>query len=182
MTDPEPDTAEGEPPRPAQTIAAGAKPGERWFLAALTLVSALALWHAYAISGFTSASGPGVFPMLAAATMLLTALGLTLARLRAAGEGPRGLEGLLWIVPPRTAIFLALVLGFVLLIPPLGFMVAAGLFLFAAIAINWRHDSWRRGLLASGLVTAVVLALVWLVFRVAFQVVLPSGTLWRTLL
>ncbi|RAH96519.1 tripartite tricarboxylate transporter TctB family protein [Acuticoccus sediminis] len=170
MTDPEHDIAEGAPhgPRPVQ-------PGERWFLLALTVFSALALWQSYGISGFTSASGPGVFPMLAAATMLATALGLTLARLARAGAGPRGLAGLAWIVPPRTGLFLVFVLGFVLLVPRLGFMVAAGLFLFASIAVNW-----RRGVPASAAVTAVVLLLVWLVFRVAFQVVLPSGTLWTS--
>ncbi|UOM37316.1 tripartite tricarboxylate transporter TctB family protein [Acuticoccus sp. I52.16.1] len=177
MTEPSPT------PSPAERTAHErplVRPGERWFLLALTVFSAAALWRSFAISGFSSASGPGVFPMLASGTMLVTSLGLTLSRLRAAGEGPRGLRGLAFVLAPRTALFLVLMLGFVVLIPRLGFMVAAGAFLLAAISLNWRRGGWARRLLASASVTGVTLALVWLVFRLAFQVVLPTGTLWRT--
>ena len=48
--------------------------GERVFVAVLTLVSAAALWESYGIAGFSKWSSPGVFPMLASMTMLISAL------------------------------------------------------------------------------------------------------------
>ena len=134
----------------------------------------MALWQAHGISGLTGLSEPGVFPMPAAGAMVAAALVATLRiarRPRAPGGAP------MHALPGRAALLLALVAGFALAMPWLGFMVSAGLFLALAVGLLW-----RRGPIATLAVTAASLLGLWLVFRVAFQVVLPEGALLRGLL
>ena len=169
-------TKDGEDPSGADDVPAGPaarRPGERTFLAVLVLVSALALWQAYRISGFSSASGAGVFPMLASGVMLLASLRLLMGS-RGTSDGRGALAALRWLAPARTLVFVVLAGAFIALVPWLGFLPMAGAFLLATLLLNW-----RRGPLMSALVTAALLAVVWLVFRELFQVVLPTGTLWR---
>ena len=165
---------------------AAGEPGERVFLLVLVAFSALALWQSYRISGLASASGAGVFPMLASGAMLLASSRL-LVRSRGSARGVpdgrgtsdgRGARATLrWLLPARTLVFVALAGAFVALVPWLGFLPTAGAFLLAALLLNW-----RRGPLASLLVTLALLAVIWVVFRELFRVVLPTGTLWRDLL
>ena len=173
MSAPVPPAGDPAPAKAENAVAAARRPGERTFLLALVVFSALALWEAYRISGFTSASGAGVFPMLAAGAMLATSLRL-LAGARGPSDGRGAIAALRWLVPPRTLLFVVAAGTFIGLIPWLGFLPVAGAFLFATLAMNW-----RRGPLASAIVTLALLVVVWLVFRELFQVVLPTGTLWR---
>jgi putative tricarboxylic transport membrane protein len=76
------------------------------------------------------------------------------------------------ITPLRQAVMLGLVAFYVVLMPWFGFVITSGLFLFASISFLWR----RNFLLTAGL-SAFALAIIYLIFRIAFQVVLPKGTL-----
>ena len=50
------------------------RPAELVFAILISVFSVGALWQAYEISGFKSLTSAGVFPMLAAGTMLVSAL------------------------------------------------------------------------------------------------------------
>lgn len=155
----------------------GRRPGEASFAVLLVVVSAAAFWQSYEISGFSGPTEPGVFPMLAAGVMLISAVAIlrdVVARDRAPRQGLA--SALLSIAPPRLLLVIAMIAGYVGAIPWLGFMVSSGLFLFAAFWVLW-----RRGPLWSALLTVAALAAIYLIFREVFQVVLPRGVLWRDL-
>lgn len=156
------------------------RPGELVFAFLLIVFSLAALWQAYGISGFSGLTSAGVFPMLAAGTMVLAALFIlvkTAARSRPdRTPGPEPLRFYREVVPPLHLAVMALVLVYLLAIPWLGFTASSGLFLFAAFALLW-----RRSLLVSLLLTAASLAAIYVVFRLVFQVVLPQGALLRGL-
>jgi len=146
--------------------------GELFFAALITGFSAIALWQAWEISGFTGLSTPGIFPMLAAGTMLVSgcfivgdALSRRAVTRRAEDPGARILTG-------RLVIMFALVAAYVFAMPYAGFMVSSAVFLFVAFAFLW-----RKNLLISLVLTAGTLAVIYVVFRVLFQVVLPRGSL-----
>lgn len=156
------------------------RPGELVFAVLLLGFSLAAFWQAYEISGFSGLTSAGVFPMLAAGTMTVAAL-LILLRTAAAPaperEGGSEVRRFLREVTPFTLLaVIGLIVLYLVAIPWLGFTVSSGLFLFAAFAFLW-----RRGLLASLLLTAVSLAAIYGIFRVVFQVVLPQGSLLRGL-
>ena len=152
--------------------------GELWFALALLVFALAALWQAYGISGLTGLSTAGVFPMLAAATMVVAALAIVAGAVRRPLEDGAGLRLFLGeALPARLVVLVALIVGFLAAMPWLGFMPAAAVFLYASIAILW-----RRGLVRPLLVTLLALVLIWLTFRLAFQIVLPRGTLIPNLL
>ena len=62
---------------------------------------------------------------------------------------------------------------FALAIPKIGFIAAASLFQFATMSLLWRGR-----LLMSVLITAGSIAVIYTLFRLVFQVVLPRGTIW----
>jgi hypothetical protein len=64
----------------------------------------------------------------------------------------------------------ALVLAYMAALEPFGFVPASFAFLLCAIA--WLQ---RGGWLRAGLVAAGAVALVWVVFRLVFRVILPQG-------
>ena len=146
------------------------RPGELVFACLLVIFSAAALWQAYRISGFTGLSQPGVFPMLAAATMLASCAFIlrdTLLAGKAAGSDQHWSS----ILPRRLVVILAMVAIYLYAMPWLGFVLASGLFLFACIAYLW-----RKGLAISLALATVSLAAIYFLFRVVFEVVLPQGT------
>jgi len=148
-------------PRPAR------RAGERLFACLLVLLGTLALWQSYAISGFQKLSSPGVFPMLASAVMLVSALAI-LKEVSARAPAAAGQAAA--ILPVRLLIMLGLLVLYVVLMPRLGFMADSGLFLLVCLCWLWRRPWW-----VSLLVTLGCLAVVQLLFAELFQVVLPAG-------
>lgn len=150
------------------------EPGEIAFTIIVLAFSAAALWQAYEISGFTGLSTPGVFPMLAAGTMLLSAIVILRYTLRKSTPDDKEHSLLVRffreITPWRLILVVAMILAYMLAMPLLGFTISSGLFLFFSFLLLW-----RRNPLISLLVTAVSLGAVIGVFRVIFQVVLPQG-------
>lgn len=154
------------------------RPGELTFSLILVVFSALAFWQAYGISGFTGYSTAGVFPMLAAATLIVTSLVIlagTLRRPAASGKvGTPAMRFVREVLPLRHVIVFVMVLAYLALLPWLGFVASSGLFLFTAFQFLWRRHP------ALSLATAAVsLGAIYFIFRVVFQVVLPEGTLLR---
>ncbi|MCS6995836.1 MAG: tripartite tricarboxylate transporter TctB family protein [Casimicrobiaceae bacterium] len=150
--------------------------GELALAVVLLLASALLLWQAYRISGFASLTSAGAFPMLASAVMLGTAA-ITLARALRARIATTATPSA--AAPPTRAplmsrtlvVFLGAIVLYLLLIERLGFVVSSYLFLTGSM---WLLGSRRIGF--NLLVSAVVLGIILLVFRVIFSVVLPKGS------
>ncbi|MHA1567567.1 MAG: tripartite tricarboxylate transporter TctB family protein [Alphaproteobacteria bacterium] len=163
-------------------------PAESLFALILVVFSVTAFWKSYRISVFSGASTQGLFPMLAAATMTVSALIIlvrtggrrqtggrshTGGRDHTADRSSPGLERFFKEVAPRRhLIMLGFMFLYVVAMPLLGFVVSSGLFLFGTFAYLW-----RKNLGISLILTAGSLGAIFVVFRIVFQVVLPQGTL-----
>lgn len=154
------------------------KPGELVFTALLLIASAFLLWHSYGISGLQSVSSAGMFPMLAALTMLVTGCQAMVAILRRPrAEALAGTTA--WsrfvsaIAPPELIAGAVAVFAYMALLEVLGFLVASYLFLLLCM----RLFGGRRWML-NAVVSALCLAAIHLIFQTVFSVVLPKGTLW----
>jgi len=137
--------------------------GEAAFCWALVLAGAFISWQATGIGTFDSPSAAGAVPLAAGLVMTGGALAAVLeAGRRARGSGP--------ILPRDVAVLGGLVLAYMAGLEALGFLLASFLFLLAGI--GWLQ---RGRLLRAALVAGVTLALIWLVFRLLFRVLLPPG-------
>ncbi|MCS5601030.1 MAG: tripartite tricarboxylate transporter TctB family protein [Paracoccus sp.] len=142
--------------------------GEIAFNAVLFIVSLVLLWSAYAIAGFESLSSPGALPMAVALAMVVSS-GLVL--LDGWRHTQRDQTGFLKdILPPAVIVMMLFIAGYALLLVPLGFLPTSLLFLTLSILYL------RRGGLIFALgVAAFALLLVYIVFRLIFTVLMPSG-------
>lgn len=146
----------------------GRRPGEVIFAAFLVIASLVLLRNAYGISGFDALSAPGSVPMATTAVMVVTSVIVLIGTLR---KLPVGGETLAKDILPPVVIVLALALiAFGILLEPLGFVPTAAIFLIATMKLL-AGRSWMMTL-AVALGSLVV---IWLVFRIIFTVLLPSG-------
>ncbi len=155
--------------------------GEALFSLILVLFSAAAFWLSYGISGFGGLTTAGVFPMLASAAMLVSASVVLSEALRrgspdGAKENATTERGAGKIFSRDLLIVVAMVSTYVAVMPYLGFVVSSALFLFAAF-----FYLWRKGVVASLAITALSITVIYVVFRLGFQVVLPGGTWLRSI-
>lgn len=146
------------------------RPGEFGFALFLCAASLFLLYSAYGISGFEALSGPGAVPMATTLVMVITAVVVALRTRRL----PKAVNETLRrdILPPMVILFIGFLVAFGLLLKPVGFVLTAALFLTVAIKVL-AGRSW-------GYTLAVALGsliLIWIVFRVVFTVLLPSGLL-----
>lgn len=151
-------------------------PGELVFVFILATFSMAALWQAYLISGLTGLSTPGVFPMLAAGTMLISVIFIirdTISKKSTSkkNELSRGKQFLKEITPARFLIMMAIVSLYLASMPWLGFIISSALFLFISF-----YYLWQKGWLISFSLAIFSLTIVYFVFRIGFQVVLPQGS------
>lgn len=150
-------------------------PGELSFMALIVAFSTFMLWASYNISKFESISSAGAFPMVCAGVMLVTGLMslVKTARGKVVLEGNETLtqQFVRRLAPVQLVLFGILILVYMLLLESLGFLLSSYLFLACAMQLL---GSKRIGL--NLLVSAVVLASIFVVFQTAFSVVLPSGT------
>jgi len=153
------------------------RPGEIVFIAILLAFSLVALQQAFGISGLSNISGAGVFPMLAAGTMILSALAIlrdTLANSVMNEPGSIARRFVEEVTPLRLVVVIVLIFAYVAAMPLVGFIYSSAGFLFLMLAYLW-----RKGILVSLALSGFSLALIYVVFRLLFQVVLPQGTLWQ---
>lgn len=130
----------------------------------MVLLGAFVTWQGSGIGAFDSPSAAGVFPVAAGGTMTLAAL------VAATGATRRAAPGMGPVLPRDVAAIGVLVLGYMAGLEALGFVLASLAFLF--LAITWLQ---RGRVLRAGIVAAAAVALVWVVFRLVFRVVLPQG-------
>ncbi len=157
------------------------RPGELVFAILILLFSLVMFYQSFLISGFREISGPGVFPMLASGAMVLSGIAIVRASLRLPPPGmaadPRSdhvRRFFAEVTPVRLIVMLALICLYVAAMPLVGFVGSSAGFLFLAIVYLW-----RKNLLLCALVSAGSLAVIYAVFRLLFQVVLPQGSLWQ---
>ncbi|WP_219703789.1 tripartite tricarboxylate transporter TctB family protein [Marinomonas lutimaris] len=144
------------------------KPGERIFCFLLVLGSVYLFWQAYKISGFSSLSSPGAFPLAASAAMVLASCITFLNTLKApAAEDVRFVYH---CFPPVVAFIMALILIYSVVLESLGFVLTSFVFLFISIQFLY-----RRSPLTTLAITLLSLIVVYIIFRLVFQVVLPEG-------
>jgi putative tricarboxylic transport membrane protein len=147
------------------------------FAAATLLFGLTALWLAWRIAGLSSWSSPGVMPMIAAAAMSGSALVILRNTLRM--KRPEVADGstlsrrfLDQVTPLPIVLFTALIVVYMLALEPLGFVISSFAFLVAAmLALG------SKRILFNVVVSAVSLALIYVIFQTAFSVVLPEGIL-----
>lgn len=152
-------------------------PGELVFSMLLIVFSLFMLWQAYSISKFESFTSAGAFPMFAAAVMLLSGLiaaGETVKLTPLPGDAGESAwrQFVRQITPGMLVQFVLAIAAYMFLLERLGFVLSSYLFLVVSMRLlgsrKWVLNIW---------VSALSLALVYLVFKTIFSVVLPSGTL-----
>ena len=153
----------------------GLRPGELVFAFVLVAFSLVAFREAYAISGLSGLTTGGVLPMLASGIMVVSGLvilrdvlGRRLPGERASLEAIRA-----FLLPTRLLLFGGLLLLYAIAIPRIGFITASGGFLLLSILYLW-----RRGIVWSAAISLIAISAVYVLFRMIFQVVLPTGSLW----
>jgi putative tricarboxylic transport membrane protein len=144
------------------------RPGELGFALFLTLASLFLLYSAYGISGFDALSAPGSVPMATTLVMGISAFIVVLKTARLERISTETITG--DILPLMVILFIALLALFGALLKPLGFLPTAALFLVVAIKVLARRGWGYTVLVALG-----SLVIIWIVFRVVFTVLLPSG-------
>ena len=151
-------------------------PGELGFMLLALLFSLIMLWAAYGISRFESLSSAGAFPMACAAAMVISGavnlLGSARSRLKLS-EGRSWLqEWLVQVAPATLLMFTGLIVAYMLLLEVLGFLVSSYLFLLVSMFVLG-----SRRFVLNCVVSALVLAAIFVIFREAFSVLLPGGSL-----
>lgn len=143
------------------------RPGEAVFAIFITLSSIFLLYSAYGISGFEALSAPGAVPMATALAMVITAVIVLVKTLRAPGS-----EGsfLAQVLPLNVIIVMGMLIGYAILLKPLGFLPTSALFLIAAIKLL-SHRSW---VFSIGIGLGSLLG-IYLIFRMVFTVLMPAG-------
>lgn len=144
------------------------RPGELVFNLAMALFSLFFLWSAFGISGFEALSAPGAIPMVTTATMLLCAGLILRDTLR---KGPvKGETVAHDILPMPVIVTIAAITVYALALKPLGFIPTSLLFL--TVLIRYLAGC---SLMRAILLSAVIVAGIYLVFRVVFTVLMPPG-------
>lgn len=151
------------------------RPGERIFALLLVVFAGYAFWESYEISGFSGLTTGGVMPMLASGVMVVTSLVVLSDTLRRPSRTDGGIANLIaYLFPLRVVLFTLLVILYVAVIPGVGFLAASGGLLFVSV---WAL--WRRGPFWSLAIAVLSVGVIYLLFRVVFSVVLPTGTMWQ---
>jgi putative tricarboxylic transport membrane protein len=153
-------------------------PGESAFGWMLLAFGAFAFSQAYAIDGFSSLSSAGGTPMAAAAIVTLSAAVVIISnRKRAPLDVGNVLEsaqrfGKEMLPLQPLVVYVAAVFAYMAALEPLGFNASTFLFLFFSFWYLHHKNAW-----AAFSMSTLTMAVIFIVFRVIFQIVLPEGDL-----
>ncbi|WP_133002004.1 MULTISPECIES: tripartite tricarboxylate transporter TctB family protein [Marinomonas] len=146
------------------------KPGERIFCFLLIVFSVFLFWQAYQIAGFSSLSSSGAFPLAASATMVLASCVVFVNTLKL--PAAEGIQFFRHCLPPVVSIIMAIILLYAVAIESLGFILSSLVFLCVCIQLLY-----RRSPLFTLSISILALIVVYIIFRLVFQVVLPEGVM-----
>ena len=144
-------------------------PGESIFSLGLVGFSVLALYLSFGIPGEASISMPGTLPLVASMVLLLSAIAFS-RRVWAAPAPLKDQSFFRIMTPMRWVNFVLLGIGYVVLLAYFGFLIATFLYLF--LTISYLH---RGGWMLAFFVSVNFLAIIYMVFRLLFQIILPEG-------
>lgn len=147
--------------------------GENYFAWLLMVFSLFVLFLAYRISGFSSISSPGTFPMGAAFVMVISMAFILLNNRKLEKPDAKGLADELrltakQVLPRVFLIYVGIIIVYMILIQPLHFLPSSFAFLLVSM-IYLRGSSIIKSLI----ITTVTLAGIYAVFQYFFRVVLP---------
>ena len=136
-------------------------------------LSLFVLIQAYLISGFASISSAGMFPMVAAAIMVLSMALVLLNNVKLEKPHGDGLKDELHraakeVLPTVFLVYTGIIIGYMLLIQPLHFLPSS--FAFLLISMIYLKGST---ILKSLIIATLMLACIYIVFQYFFRVVLP---------
>ena len=150
------------------------RPGEKVFSFILIIFSAILFVESYKISGFSGLTTSGAMPMFASTLMFISSIFIFLETLK---KDPKNKFNLLkvtqYLLPKQLIFFVSLVLIYVLAIPYFGFTLSSGTFLIISIL-----NLWNKGIVWSLGVSVFSIAVIYFLFRIVFQVILPLGSYW----
>ena len=150
------------------------RPGEKVFSVILIIFSAILFFESYKISGFSGLTTSGAMPMFASTLMFIASIFIFLETLK---KDPKNKFNLLkvtqYLLPKQLIFFVSLVLIYVLAIPYFGFTLSSGTFLIISIL-----NLWNKGFVWSLGVSVLSIAVIYFLFRIVFQVILPLGSYW----
>lgn len=147
------------------------RPGELVFAAFLLVASLVLVNSAWGIEnsfGPNGLSSPRSIPLATSVVMVLSAAVVLLKTLRLPLDRTETVmrDILPWVV----ILFAGLLVGYGLLLKPLGFLPVSALFLIVAIKVLSRRSwPWAIGIALAALVV------IWLIFRIVFSVLMPAG-------
>lgn len=147
------------------------RPGEVFFAAFLCVASLGLLWSAYGIEnpfGPNGLSAPRSIPVAATLAMVIAAAIITFKTVKLPLDQAETLTR--DILPITVVLFTLLLIGYGILLRPLGFLPTSALFLIVGIKLLA-----KRGWLWTLTVSLTSLIVIWLIFRIVFSVLMPSG-------
>ena len=147
--------------------------GENAFAWLLLLFSIIILILSYQISGFSSISSPGAFPMAAAAVMVISMAFVLMENRKLKKPNAKVFKDELHrsvkrIFPRIIIYYMGIIFVYMLLLQPLHFFPSTFLFLFISM-VYLKGTSWVRSLL----VTTGALIGIYVIFQFVFKVTLP---------
>lgn len=142
--------------------------GERLFSLLMLCISSLLFWQAYGIAQFSSLSSPGAVPLATSAIMIISASIVMVNTWKLPADSTSRFTRN--ILPPLVGIVMGLILIYALILESLGFLLASSAFLFVGFTLLHRS----RIHISLGL-TLLSLSIIYVVFRLFFQVILPEG-------
>lgn len=147
--------------------------GENLFVWMMLVFSITVLILAYRISGFSSISSPGTFPMAAAAVMAISICLVLIENRKLRKPEVTGFIDEMHratnrLLPRVIIVYTGIVLAYGLLIKPLHFFPSSFVFLFFSM-IYLKGSVWTRSLV----ITAGALIGVYIIFQFVFKVMLP---------
>lgn len=144
------------------------KSGETQFAIVMALLSLFLAFQAFGISGFDALSSPGAFPMAVSAIMVISSVVLVIKSMGIPSTvSERFFER---ILPIKVVVMTSMIIGYALLLNPIGFLPTSFIFLLTAIKYLYACSVLRSVLLAF-----VCLATIYIVFRLLFSVLMPEG-------
>ena len=154
-----------------QNILRTRKPGEKIFALILLLLSIAAVHQSYSISGLSSISSPGILPLLASLVMFVSTV-VFYRSLWAMAPPKAGVGFLSALTPIVLLVFGGLCGLYVFLLYLVGFLPST--FVFLLVSTMYLH---RSGWLLAFFISINSIAVIYIVFRILFKIILPQGLL-----
>lgn len=149
------------------------RPGENVFCALMLVLSLFILIMAYMISGLSSISSPGTFPMAAGLVMVGSMCLVLFGHRKLQKPEVENFKEELklaahTVLPVKFVLYTAIIIGYMLILQPLHFLPSS--FIFMVVSMMVLRGS---GFVKSLLISAGTLACVYIIFQFFFRVVMP---------